>query len=397
MESTMRTSHVRHPAKRSVLITYAYLLFQAAIASAVSIPEPTGPYHVSISTRTIEHFNPNDPLAPNNVSTAFLATIFYPTLQQQPEGEPQPYLNPETAAYYEATWNYSSGVLASITSTLQHDAPFLPAGPAGEAGESPYYPTILFGPGGQGPPVEGSTILLAELASHGYTVIGLDHPFEQPFLRYPNGTGVYGVDVDYNDYALIEAIYDTRLVDSAALLARLPELARELGGAPINTTHVGTLGNSLGGAAALGSMYDRGQPLASGLNLDGTLWGRLNSSSGADVGKPVLMLGNAGHHTGAGAGDVTWTTFLSQQSGYVREISINGTMHHDFCDDTFWKTVEGNDPTTGPIDGNRQVEILNAYVKAFFDFTLLGRNSPILDGPSPDWPEVMFYNVSSSP
>lgn len=369
---------------RSVLIT---LLHQVGVVGAVSIPEPTGPYHVSTSTHMIEHFNPNDPLAPNNVSTAFLATIFYPTLQK-PACKPQPYLNPETAAYYEKSWNYLPGLLASITSTLQHDAPFL----EGPAGKSPY-PTILFGPGGVGPPVEGSTIMLSELASYGYTVVGLDHPFEQPFLRFPNGTGVYGVDVDYSDIPLLDAIYETRLVDNAVFLEYFPELVRKLN-APINTTHIGSLGYSLGGAAALGSMYSDDR-LVSGFNLDGSLYARLNSTN-ADIGKPVLMLGSEFHHTGGEITDITWTTFFSHQSGYVREMSIKGTMHHDLCDDTFWKTIEGDDPTTGPIDGHRLVKVLNAYIKAFFDFTLLGQNSPILDGPSPDWPEVVFYDLSNS-
>lgn len=364
-----------------------HLAIQAAIAGAISIPQPSGPYHVAVSTHTIEHYNPNDPLAPNNVSTAFLATIFYPTLQE-PAGEPQPYLNPETAAFFETSWHYTTGVIASITSTLQRDAPFL----GGSVGESPY-PTILFGPGGGGPPVEGSTIMLAELASYGYTVIGLDHPFEQPFLRYPNGTGVYGVDIDYDDPTLIEEIYETRLVDNTVFLQYFPKLVQKLN-APINTTHIGAVGYSLGGAAALGSMYEDDR-LISGVNFDGSLYAQENGTL-ADEKKPVMMLGSEYHHTGGGIDD-TWVNFLSEQTGYVREMAINGTTHHDFCDDTFWKTVEeGSDPAAGTINGNRQVEILNTYVRAFFDLTLLGRKSPILDGPSPDWPEVVFYNISGS-
>ncbi|KAI1759921.1 hypothetical protein GGR53DRAFT_526766 [Hypoxylon sp. FL1150] len=358
----------------SVLIPCAYTLIQAAIAGAVSIPRPSGPYHVSVSTHTIEHYNPNDPLA--GIGT-------------EPAGEPQPYLNPETAAFFESSWNYTAGVLASITSSLQHNAPFL----KGPVGESPY-PTILFGPGGVGPPVEGSTILLAELASCGYTVIGLDHPFEQPFLQYPNGTGVYGVDVDYSDSPLIEEIYETRLVDNTAFLNNFTEFVQKLD-APINTTHIGALGCSLGGAAALGSMYDY-DSLVSGLNFDGSLYAMENSSF-ADEKEPVLMLGNQYYHTGGEVTDITWNNFLAHQTGYVRELSVNGTTHHDFCDDTFWKMIEpGRDQLAGPIDGYRQIDISNTYVKAFFDFTLLGQNSPLLDGPSPDWPEVAFSTMLGS-
>ncbi|KAI1409312.1 hypothetical protein F5Y13DRAFT_182195 [Hypoxylon sp. FL1857] len=365
------------------VIIGALVLGQVSITVAVGVPRTTGPYQVGVSKHTIEHFNPSDPLAPNNVSTAFLATIFYPTLQE-PVGAPKPYLNFETAAFFEKSWNYTSGVLASITSTIQYDAPYL----EGRVGESPY-PTILFGPGGGGPPVEGNAILLSELASYGYTVIGLDHPFEQPFLRYPNGTGVYGVDIDYNDSELIGAIFRTRLVDNAVFLEHLDDFVKGLK-APINTTHIGIFGYSLGGAAAFGSMYDDDR-LVSGLNMDGSL----DASTHADEKRPVFLLGNENHSTDAAIVDMSWTAFLSSQTGYTRQLSIKGTTHHDFCDDTFWKTIEDSDPSTGPIDGNRQVEILNTYVKAFFDLTLLGQNAPLLDSPSAEWPEVVFHNFSA--
>jgi hypothetical protein len=34
--------------------------------------------------------------------------------------------------------------------------------------------------------------------------------------------------------------------------------------------------------------------------------------------------------------------------------------------------------------------IVRAYVKAFFDKHLLGREAPLLDGEPDEWPEVMF-------
>ncbi|KAJ8126736.1 hypothetical protein O1611_g6902 [Lasiodiplodia mahajangana] len=154
---------------------------------------------------------------------------------------------------------------------------------------------------------------------------------------------------------------------------------------------MGAFGYSLGGAAAIASLYD-GDRFVSGLNLDGGLYLReAFNDSLADTKKPVLFLGNQ-QHTGQNGYDSTWETFPVWQTGGFRLFSIHGTTHHDFCDDTFWKTIEPTDPSTGPIDGNRQVKILNAYVKAFFDLTLLGQSSPILDGPSAEWPEVVFYD-----
>ncbi|KAI1470530.1 uncharacterized protein F4812DRAFT_456540 [Daldinia caldariorum] len=173
----------RQPASRAKALVTTLLLTLSipGTIEAVSLPPPTGPYQVGVRKYAIDYYNDHDPVAPNNISTAFLATIFYPTLQK-PEGAPKPYLNPETAAFFEQNWHYSNGTLSSITSTVQEDAPFLEPESAADG-----LPTILFGPGGGGPPVEGNTILLSELASHGYAIIGIDHPFEQPFIRYPNG------------------------------------------------------------------------------------------------------------------------------------------------------------------------------------------------------------------
>ncbi|KAI1339480.1 hypothetical protein F5Y15DRAFT_415884 [Xylariaceae sp. FL0016] len=362
-------------------------LFSLALshALAVSLPPPTGPYYVGITRQTIEHYNDNDPLAPNNISTAFLATIFYPTTQESQE-DPKPYLQPETASMIEVAWGYPNGSLAAITSTLQEDAPFL---------RDISGPTLLFGPGGGGPPAEANTILLAELASYGYTVIGIDHPFEQPFLRYSNGTGVVGVDVDYSSQDLLDAIYATRILDNSVVLSCLPDLAERLG-APFSTSSVGAFGYSLGGAAALGSMYDS-PAIAAGLNMDGGMYPRQNSSTpAADVGRAVMQLGEELHVSQPDGIDITWYNFRKEQTGPYYEVVVNGTLHHDFCDNAFWKSEFPDNSGSGTIDGKRQTVIMNTFVKAFFDVTLLGKNSSLLDGPSDAWPEITHYDRSGN-
>ncbi|KAI1126899.1 hypothetical protein F5Y10DRAFT_278438 [Nemania abortiva] len=364
---------------------YLSISIKAWVTHAVSIPAPSGPYHVGVMRHTIKHYNDNDVLAPNNISTAFLATIFYPT-KQAPNGKPKPYLNSETAAFYESTYNYTTGVLSSLTSTVQEDAPYLCQDDLKEVSS---FPTLLYGPGGAGPPTEGSTILLSELASYGYTVVGLDHPFEQPFLRFPNGTAVFGVDFDENNVDIVDAIYNTRLVDNAVFLRQFPDLVRKLN-APFNTGLFGLLGYSFGGAATLGTMLDEEKKfnLAAALNIDGPLWGRVTgNSSDVDLHRPVLLLGEEELIPPA------WSTFASWQTGpYFRKILINGSLHHDFSDDAFWKTVEpGVDLSVGSIEGLRQINITNTLVRAFFDHTLLGRKEGLLYRPSADWPELTYF------
>lgn len=42
----------------------------------------------------------------------------------------------------------------------------------------------------------------------------------------------------------------------------------------------------------------------------------------------------------------------------------------------------------GPIGAERALEVVNAYSLAFFDRQLKGRQAPLLDGPSPEFPEA---------
>jgi hypothetical protein len=55
---------------------------------------------------------------------------------------------------------------------------------------------------------------------------------------------------------------------------------------------------------------------------------------------------------------------------------------------------------TGTIKGERMIQITSAYVRAFFDYYLMGQNSPLLTGPSAEFPEVSFeksHNFSDVP
>jgi hypothetical protein len=52
------------------------------------------------------------------------------------------------------------------------------------------------------------------------------------------------------------------------------------------------------------------------------------------------------------------------------------------------------DTLEGTLDGTHLVRITSAYVRAFCDTELLGLDSPLLKGPSSDYPEV---SLSSRP
>ncbi|KAK9425526.1 putative Platelet-activating factor acetylhydrolase [Seiridium unicorne] len=367
---------------RVSLFSWGILLGSAVVIDAANtaISPPTGPYNVSIKKLEIPYVNTGDPIAPNNVTTSFLATAFYPTSQKCTD-EPRPYLDPATAVLWETIKNITAGSLANLTTIVAKDAPAL--------GNATAWPTLIFGPGGWGPPTEVFTILLSDLASYGYVVFGLDHPYEQPFVRYPNGTGLYGLDIAFDPPSLdfLVALQGIRINETIALIDRLP-LVETLLGAPLNKTHVGTFGHSIGGAAAVGAEL-RDHRIVAGINMDGEFYGALAANdSSVDVGRPVLLLGQE-THDGSSPGEPTWSTFPDAQTGWWRRLNVNGTRHLDFSDETFWKEVTAfTSQSLGTIDGYRQSEITREIVRAFFDLTLKGTPEAIFDGPTEEWPEV---------
>ncbi|TPX11616.1 uncharacterized protein E0L32_007595 [Thyridium curvatum] len=359
----------------------AFALGQAALA--VEIPQPSGPYGIGVRKHVIDLLTTDDPFAPGNISTGILATIYYPTLKK-PCGAPKPYLDPGMARLWEASLNYTAGTLTSLTSNLQLHAPYAPP-----PFPSSTFPTLVFGPGGGGPPVEAYTIMISEMVSNGFVTVGLDHPYEQPFLRWPNGTAVYGEDATAEwDLALATAVYQIRIREILRLVEVWPALvAGELGGAPFATTGLGAFGHSIGGASPMGAALRLApEKLAAVINMDGSLFADDPPSGSLDAKRPLLFFG--AYYHGADGIDETWKTFPDAQTGWWRRILVNGTSHLDFSDLTFWKTLGGEGPKLGSIEGLRMISVYNEFIRAFFNQTILGMEEEVLNYIGPEWPEV---------
>jgi hypothetical protein len=48
----------------------------------------------------------------------------------------------------------------------------------------------------------------------------------------------------------------------------------------------------------------------------------------------------------------------------------------------------------GPLDGQRALRVIDDYALAFFNQALKGEPSLLLEGPSPDYPEIRWENPS---
>ncbi|MBY8998250.1 MAG: acetylhydrolase, partial [Candidatus Thorarchaeota archaeon] len=59
---------------------------------------------------------------------------------------------------------------------------------------------------------------------------------------------------------------------------------------------------------------------------------------------------------------------------------------------SIWTPILRSFGLLGSIDGYRMLDILNSYILAFFNEHINSITSPLLDGPSLDYPEVLFYS-----
>jgi hypothetical protein len=284
-----------------------------------------------------------------------------------------------------------------MTANLAFDAhPLLHAGD-----KKLQLPTLMFGPSCGGPLSRMFTGLLSELASHGYVIITVDHPYEQPYLEYPNGTVFMGVlDFSWRGETFLQEIYNYRLTDNSALLDAMPRIASDTG-IPINLTHFVFFGHSVGGTTALSAvlvennrMESEEKTLLGAINMDGDVAGpaRANDSS-ANLHAPSLYLKRTNREPFLGS---TISLFELRQSSWIKELRVLGMANHtDFTDLTFLKQALGISGGTGVISGPRMLNVSRTFVKAFMDMVSEGSrgNEGVLSGDNSileQFPEISF-------
>ncbi|KAF2729333.1 alpha/beta-hydrolase [Polyplosphaeria fusca] len=358
------------------------VLIVPLVHAAVRFSPPTGPYNVGITQHIFNHSTQNDPVAPANASNVLLATIYYPTLSIPTPDTTAPYLDPTTSKLWGSALEYPDGIIA-LETWNQPQAPFLPKPPPGTS----HPPTVIFSPGG-GENAIMYNFLSSELASHGYTVVALDHPGETPYLQLPgNAAGIYGIDITASwPAALQKAVYEMRVSDALAVVRDLYTPYVTSINAPFNTSHFLAIGHSIGGAAAAKCAAVEPSVLG-GVNLDGLFFDL------PDVKKPFLMVAGEEHTP---AIDPTWAPFSKNQSGWWAWVNVTGAGHQDFSDIGDWVDLAGlrnrtQTPSLGPIWAPRMDFVVNRMVLGFFGFAR-GRSG----GPDLEFPEVVRVNGSSN-
>jgi predicted dienelactone hydrolase len=144
----------------------------------------------------------------------------------------------------------------------------------------------------------------------------------------------------------------------------------------IDTTALGVFGMSFGGGAA-GEFCKVDSRCKAGANLDGTQFGRHWNQA---VAAPFLMLYNGEHQ---GGNDFAYLPPTHDFWDY----GVQGSTHFDFTDFSYVWPLFRTLGYTGPIDGMRMIDIMNAVVLNFFDHSLKGK--PVSGELFADIPEIV--------
>jgi hypothetical protein len=373
-----------------------------AAVGSLTLPPPTGPYSVGQKPYMFDHISTNDPFWPNNVSTSLLVNLYYPTFDTATSVY---YVWEGFSKAYDEYFGVPAGSFRNITADLAFDAKPLPDYEC----QKLQFPMLMFGPPGGGPSSRMFTGLLSELASHGYVVLTVDHPYEQPYLEYPNGTAFTGVlDLTWNGETFLQQIYDYRLTDNSALLDAMPRIANDTG-IPLNLTHFVFFGHSVGGTTALNAVLveknrteSREKTFLGAINIDGDVAGpaRANDTS-ADLRAPSLYLKQSVRDRSFGP---PIPLFESHQSSWVKELRVLGKSNHtDFTDTIFLKQALGISGGAGTISAARMLNVTRTFVKAFMDMVseVNGEDEGVLSGDdsvAEQFPEVLFdWNNTGDP
>ncbi|MFH9297124.1 alpha/beta hydrolase family protein [Streptomyces sp. NPDC017520] len=355
-------------------------------ARAPQLPRPTGPYATGRDTLLLTDHARTDPWVPAAGPRQLLVSLNYPA-RPGTGGDPAPYMTEEEARLMLAQRGLEGVVppeRVSATSTHARTA----ARPAPGR-----FPLVLLSPG-FGTPRATLTGLAEELASRGYVVATADHPYESTGTQLPDGrvltcAACDKVDAQPDQAARREVLADVsagRADDFSFLLDRLtgPDPAWRHA-RTIDPRRVGMAGHSIGGNAASSTMAaDR--RVDAGANMDGTFFDPA-PARGMD-GRPFLMLGtDPGHGPGS---DTSWDEAWDRLDGWKRWLTVRDSGHFTFTDIPEIGEQLGIEDPDAPLSAARSTTITRSYVTAFFDRSLRGRPAPLLNGPNPADPEVLF-------
>ncbi|ETS73825.1 hypothetical protein PFICI_14771 [Pestalotiopsis fici W106-1] len=364
-----------------------FFLLQSAVANAVTLPTPNGPFSVGLFTTALSDTSRMDPYAPADAPRLrkLMVSVFMPMDNATSQCVPElvPYMTPLVAADYDIlamSAGLPNGTFSELNMKLCKSLPL--AGCARgrrdiRRAAQISRPLLLFSPGfGQSRLVYNA--MAQSLASEGYIVASIDHPYDANVVEYPDGSYVTAANISSDDIAALNALLDA-------------PLRRVIGhsGNVINFEKLVMYGHSLGGATAATLMLTDSR-IRGGINLDGRFFDKVLATG---VSAPFINVGRPNHRLE----DTTWDSFYNISTGPIIELEVSGSLHAAFTDFpavigtmnlTNVDVIETVQAFVGTIPWERAGDIITRVVTDSAEFVFDHRNSTVLSGTDSSFPEV---------
>ena len=380
-------------------------MHDVALQNVIAFPPPTGPFGIGTVTYHWVDANRPEVFSPDpHDRRELMVQVWYPA-HHVPGAERAPYL-PQADSVGPALARFlgmedtAFGPLQDITTHAVVSAPV--------ADEEPAYPVLIMLVGIKGSFRQLHTFQVEELVSHGYVVVALDQPYVEAVVVFPDGREAsYDERWDPPRRTFLYAHIPYVAGDVTFVLDQLAALGADDAGTlsgRLDLDHVGLIGHSFGGV--LGSEACRVDLRLRAALLEDAFM----PTSVVDAGltQPVMFITRDAESMrlerqvagGWPESDIhetidTMRAVYEDLPGEGYFIEVPGMFHLDMTDAPLFSSFAPWPGFSGPIGGDRAHQIVNAYSLAFFDRSLRGRSAPLLEGPSPRFPEVHFESRRS--
>ncbi|MGW0535367.1 alpha/beta hydrolase family protein [Streptomyces sp. NPDC003032] len=347
-------------------------------SAALRLPRPTGPYSVGRDTLHLVDESRRDPWVPSAGARELMVSVYYPG--RHGGKSPAPYTSEEEARLLLERWGVDGQISPAAYSSTRA---FARSGARPAPGR---FPLIVLSPGFTAPRAT-LTHLAEELASRGFVVATVDHAYESVGTAFPGGRVLTCQACGpAEEPGMGQVVTEGRAKDLSYVIDRLTGRDASWRHARmIDARRIGAGGHSIGGAAALATMTtDR--RVRAGTNMDGSF----HTDPTGIGGRPFLMLGTEAEHTPGREDGENWDRTWEGLDGWKRWLTVKGSGHFTFTDVPVLAAQAGVVDPEVPLSGERSQQITRAYIGAFFEKWLRGEPRPLLDGPTPGHPEVVF-------
>jgi dienelactone hydrolase len=387
----------------SIMVIISFVLAIISISAAIvfPIPEPfiiTGPYQVGTTVVHLIDYDRHEIYGPDpNAQREIMVQIWYPADPEEDDPQVQWMPDIDAAGPAIATWidlpPFALNHLKYVKANAFMDAPAIM--------DSKGFPVLIFSHGWAGFK-EQNIFQVEELASHGYTVIGINHTYGAVLTVFPDGR-----QAPRNPNALPSEVSDEEYDLASNLLVRqwaqdisfvIDEL-ENINQSPddglllekLDLSKMGVFGHSTGAGATVEFCASDARCKAA-LVMD--LWAEPVSrdSITAGLSQPVMILYSE-----------NWDTLDDPENNYglvgelveassneVYEMTIQGTKHFDFSSLPLLSPLTVSLGLKGPIDGDLGLEIINFYSVNFFDRVLLNDDNINIADLSTRYPEILM-------